>query len=76
MKSEIYQLFPYSSPKFATKSAIQEIKESCNNIKTRISNLEKINKSLGSFVKNENQLKWDELQKINKEIIQLDQISK
>tara|TARA_Y100000590_G_C15745731_1_gene1021910 strand:- start:62 stop:1819 length:1758 start_codon:yes stop_codon:yes gene_type:complete len=76
LKSEIYQLFPYSSPKFASKSAIQEIKESCNNIKTRLSNLEKINKSLGSFVKNENQLKWDELQKINKEIIQLDQISK
>ena len=69
LKSEIYQLFPYSSPKYADNQVLEEIKESCDNLKTRLLNLKKINKSLNSFHENTNQLNWEELQKINKEIL-------
>jgi len=68
LKSEIYQLFPYSSPKFVNHQVLQEIKESCHNLKTRLLNLKKINKSLNSFIENSNQLNWEELQKISKEL--------
>ena len=69
LKSEIYRLFPYSSPKFSKTLVLVEIRESCNNLKTRLSYLQKINKSLDSFLENSNQLNWEELQKINKELI-------
>ena len=65
----IYKLFPYSSPEFANNQVLAEIKESCHNLKTRLLNLQKINKSLSSFLKNSNQLNWEELKKINKELI-------
>jgi DNA primase len=69
LKSEIYRLFPYSSPKFSKTLVLVEIRESCNNLKTRLLYLQKINKSLDSFLENSNQLNWEELQKINKELI-------
>ena len=67
LKSDIYQLFTYVSPKFNDQQALFEIKESCYNLKTRLLNLKKINKSLISFSENSNQLNWEELQKISKE---------
>ena len=70
MKSDIYRLFPYSSPKFESDKTLLEIKESCNNLKTRLLYLEKINKSLNSFDENSNQLNWEELKKINKELLE------
>jgi len=70
LKSEIYQLFPYSSPKFESDQVLMEIRKSCYNLKTRLSNLKKINKSLDVFFENSNQLNWEELQKINKELIE------
>ena len=69
LKSEIYQLFPYSSPKYGDNQVLEEIKESCYNLKTRLLNLKKINKSLNSFYENSNQLNWQELQKISKELL-------
>jgi len=64
----IYQLFPYSSPKYDPEKALIEIKESSNNLNRRLSNLKKINKSLITFEKDNNSLNWDELQKISKEL--------
>ncbi len=69
LKSNIYQLFPYSSSKFDAQEALTEVKESCINLNTRLSNLQKINKSLNSFIDNSTQLKWEELQSINKELL-------
>ena len=69
LKSDIYQLFTYVSPKFNDQQALFEIKESCYNLKTRLLNLKKINKSLNSFYENSNQLNWQELQKISKELL-------
>ena len=68
LKSDIYQLFPYSSSKYDSNQALIELKESCSNLNTRLLNLEKINKSLNSFVDNSTQLNWQELQKISKEL--------
>jgi DNA primase len=68
LKSDIYQLFPYSSHKFDSEQSLLEINKSCNNLKTRLLNLKKINKSLNSFNENSNQLNWKELQKISKEL--------
>ena len=70
LKVQIYQLFPYSSPKFDSNQALQETKESCDNLKTRLLNLKKINKRLNSFLEDSNQLNWEELQKINNELIE------
>ena len=39
------------------------------NLKTRLLNLKKINKSLDNFHKNTDVLNWEELQKISKELI-------
>ena len=72
LKSNIYKLFPYSSPEFNHEEALKEIKESCLNLNTRLLNLKKINKSLSNFNENSNQLNWDELQKINKDLIEDD----
>ena len=69
LKSEVYKLFPYSSFKFEDQKALTEIKESCANLNTRLSNLKKINKSLSNFIKDSTQLNWQELQEINKELL-------
>jgi len=66
--SNIYQLFPYSSPNYDEEQSLEEIKKSCQNLNTRLLNLKKINKSLDSFVSDSSQLNWDELQKINAEL--------
>ena len=58
-----------SSPNFSDDQVLVEIKESCYNLKTRLLYLKKINKSLNSFLENSNQLNWEELQKINKELL-------
>ncbi len=64
----IYQLFPYSSPKFDPQNALVEAKESIKNLNTRLSNLKKINKSLDNFESEISSLNWDELQRIGMEI--------
>jgi len=46
LKSSIYELFPYSNPKYDSELSLEEIKESTNNLNTRLSNLKKINKIL------------------------------
>ena len=69
LKSKVYKLFPYSSFKFDDQKALIEIKESCLNLNTRLSNLKKINKSLSNFIKDSTQLNWQELQEINKELL-------
>ena len=46
------------------KDVIKEIKESINNLKTRLSNLKKINKSLNDIENNTSSLTWDELKNI------------
>ena len=68
LNSDIYRLFTYSSPNLPNHQVLDEIKESCYNLKTRLLYFKKINKSLNSFLENSNQLNWDELQKINKEL--------
>ncbi|PPR47218.1 MAG: DNA primase [Alphaproteobacteria bacterium MarineAlpha5_Bin9] len=70
LNSEIYQLFPYSFYKYNSDKAFEEVKESCKNLKSRLLNLEKLNKSLDSFNKNSNSLKWIELKEISKELIE------
>ena len=64
----VYQLFPYSNPKYDPERALIEIKESSNNLNTRLSNLKKINKSLNTFEENSSSLNWEELQNISKEL--------
>jgi len=66
--SSVYELFPYSDPKYDSDKALIEIKESTNNLNTRLSNLKKINKSLIRFEKNSSSLNWEELQKISAEL--------
>ncbi len=63
--STIFQLFPYSSNDFDTEKALKEIKESINNLNTRLSNLKKINKSLIDIDDNSSPMTWDELKNIS-----------
>ena len=64
----IYELFPYSSPKYDPDKALIDIQESTYNLNTRLSNLKKINKSLIRFQENSSSLNWEELQKISSEL--------
>ena len=66
--TSVYELFPYSSPKYDSDKALIEIQESTNNLNTRLSNLKKINKSLNRFDENSSSLNWEELQKISTEL--------
>jgi DNA primase len=66
--SSVYDLFPYSDPKYDPDRALIEIKESTNNLNTRLSNLKKINKSLIRFEENSSSLNWEELQKISAQL--------
>ena len=68
LKSSIYELFPYSNPKYDSELSLEEIKESTNNLNTRLLNLKKINKSLNTFQENNTSLNWEELQKISNEL--------
>jgi len=43
---------------------MNEIKESIKNLKTRLSNLKKINKSLNDIHSNSSTMTWDELKNI------------
>ena len=63
--SSVYELFPYSGSKYDPDKALIEIKESTNNLNTRLSNLKKINKSLIRFEENSSSLNWEDLQKIS-----------
>ena len=72
LSSDIYDLFPYSSPKFDSIKTLEEVTKSLNNLNTRLSNLKKINKSLDTFVNDSNHLNWSELQSINTEILDVD----
>ena len=60
----IFQLFPYVNKDYNKATAIKEIKESINNLNTRLSNLKKINKSLNDIKQNSSSLSWDELKNI------------
>jgi hypothetical protein len=60
----IFQLFPYVSSDYNPEEAIKEIKESINNLKTRLSNLKKINKSLDDIKGSSSSMSWDELKNI------------
>jgi len=66
--NSIYELFPYSSPKYDPEKALIEIKESSDNLNTRLSNLKKINKSLNTFEENSSTLNWEEFQTIYNEL--------
>ncbi len=68
LSTKIYKLFPYSSPSYDPQKSKEETQNSLKNLNTRLLNLKKINKSLDTFVKESNQLNWDDLQKINIEI--------
>ncbi len=60
----IFQLFPYVRKDYETSKAIKEIKESINNLNTRLSNLKKINKSLNDIQNGSSSMTWDELRDI------------
>ncbi len=60
----IFQLFPYVASNYDSEKAIIEIRESINNLKTRLSNLKKINKSLNDIEINSTSMTWDELKNI------------
>ena len=62
--NSIFQLFPYISKDYDKEIALKEIKESINNLNTRLSNLKKINKSLDDIESNSSSLNWDELKNI------------
>ena len=62
--TSIFQLFPYVQKDFDKDNALEEIKESINNLNTRLSNLKKINKSLNDIDNNSSSLTWDELKNI------------
>ena len=62
--TSIFQLFPYVQKDFDKDNALEEIKESINNLNTRLSNLKKINKSLNDIDENSSSLTWDELKNI------------
>ena len=62
--TSIFQLFPYVQKDFDRDNALKEIKESINNLNTRLSNLKKINKSLNDIDDNASSLTWDELKNI------------
>ena len=62
--SSIFQLFPYVSQDYDSEEALKEIKESINNLNTRLSNLKKINKSLNDININSSSMTWDELKNI------------
>ena len=49
------------SPKYDSEKALIEIKESTNNLNTRLSNLKKINKSIITYEENSTSLNWEEL---------------
>ena len=68
LSSKIYKLFPYSSPNHDPEISREEALKSLKNLNTRLLNLQKINKSLDTFIKESNQLNWEDLQKINIEI--------
>jgi len=63
--TSIFQLFPYVQKGFDKDSALKEIKESINNLNTRLSNLKKINKSLNDIDEYPSSLTWDELKNIS-----------
>ena len=68
LTNKIYKLFPYSSPNYDPQLSRVEALNSLKNLNTRLLNLQKINKSLDTFIKESNQLNWEDLQKINIEI--------
>ena len=68
LTNKIYKLFPYSSPNYDPQLSRDEALNSLKNLNTRLLNLQKINKSLDTFIKESNQLNWEDLQKINIEI--------
>ena len=68
LDSSIYQIFPYASAKYDDEKSYEEVKESCQNLNTRLLKLKKINKSLDSFISDSTQLNWEELQNINLEL--------
>ncbi len=69
LDNEITQLFPYSNPNYGSEKVLLEVQDSVKNLNTRLLKLKKINKSLDTFVSEANSLNWEELQRINTEIL-------
>ncbi len=67
-EKSIFQLFPYANIKFNSQKTYIEVKESIKNLNRRLSNLQKINKSLDEFDNNSSSLSWEELLKISQEM--------
>ncbi len=74
--NSIFQLFPYVSKDYDEREAIKEIRESINNLNTRLSNLKKINKSLNNIGENNSTLTWDELKNITYDLHENEEIIK
>ena len=69
METSIFQLFPYTNQEYNSNDVIKEITDSVKNLKTRLLNLKKINKSLIEFGGNSSNLSWDELKKIGSDLL-------
>ena len=62
--NSVLSLFPYSKNENNSLESLNEIKESIENLNTRLLNLKKINKSLNDLDNNLTSLTWDDLRKI------------
>ena len=51
-----------------SQKTLLEIKESIENLNTRLLNLKKINKSLDEFESNSSSLTWEELKKLSSDL--------
>ena len=67
-ESSIFQLFPYSQEDYDPNKTLLEVEESIKNLNTRLSNLQKINKSLNEFEDKTSELTWEELKKIRADL--------
>ena len=62
--NSVLSLFPYSKNENNSLESLNEIKESIENLNTRLLNLKKINKSLNDLDNNLTSLTWEDLRKI------------
>ena len=69
LNSEIYKLFPYSSPNYDPKEAAIDVKKSLKIIERRLSNSLELDKSLKDFKSDSSSLKWEEFKNLSYEFI-------
>tara|TARA_Y100000590_G_scaffold235810_1_gene265572 strand:- start:976 stop:2733 length:1758 start_codon:yes stop_codon:yes gene_type:complete len=70
---KIYRLFPYSSPKYSSKTAILDIKNALKIIESRLSNSIEFDKSYKVYKSESEILNWEELKNISYDIISEEQ---